>query len=83
MKTKLVRIGNSRGLRIPRLLIEQCGLDKTVELRVENDCLVISSERRMRQGWDNAFRVASASLDDELPVEKVASNQFDRKEWQW
>ncbi|HXB21602.1 MAG TPA: hypothetical protein VNV88_09485 [Candidatus Solibacter sp.] len=83
MKARLIGIGNSRGFRIPRLLIEQCGLDKTVELRVENNRLVISSARRARHGWDDAFRVASASLDDELLLEKAASNEFDRKEWQW
>ncbi len=42
MKTELVRIGNSRGIRIPKPLIEQCGLGNNVELRVENDSLVIS-----------------------------------------
>ncbi len=56
MKTELVRIGNSRGIRIPKPLIEQCGLGNNVELRVENDSLVISPERRPRQGWEEAFR---------------------------
>ena len=42
MKTELVRIGNSRGVRIPKPFIEQCGLGETVELRVANDCLIIS-----------------------------------------
>ncbi len=40
MNTELVRIGNSRGVRIPKPFIEQCGLGETVELRVANDCLV-------------------------------------------
>jgi antitoxin MazE len=48
MRTELVRIGNSRGIRIPKPLIQQCGLGDTVELRVENDCLVIAPERRLR-----------------------------------
>ncbi len=59
MKTELVRIGNSRGIRIPKPLIEQCGLGNNVELRVENDSLVISPERRPRQGWEEAFRMSS------------------------
>jgi antitoxin MazE len=50
MRTELVRIGNSRGVRIPKPLIEQCGLGISVELCVENDCIVISPERRSRQG---------------------------------
>ncbi len=71
MKTELVRIGNSRGIRIPKPLIEQCGLGNNVELRVENDSLVISPERRPRQG------------NDERLLETVAPNEFDRKEWKW
>lgn len=83
MRTELIRIGNSRGVRIPKPLIEQCGLDGTVELRVENDRLVISRERRPRQGWIEAFRAAGSSSGDELLFETMASNEFDRKEWKW
>jgi len=83
MRAELVRIGNSRGVRIPKPLIEQCGLGDTVELRVENDCLVISPERRPRQGWEEAFQAAGPAADDELLLETGAPNEFDRKEWQW
>jgi antitoxin MazE len=83
MRTELVRIGNSRGVRIPKPLIEQCGFGKTVELRVENDCLVISPERRPRQGWLEAFCAAGASVNDELLLAKMAPDEFDRKEWKW
>jgi len=83
MRAELVRIGNSRGVRIPKPLIEQCGLGHTVELRVENDCLVISPERRPRQGWEEAFRAAGPAVHDELLLETGDPNEFDRKEWQW
>ena len=83
MRTQLVRIGNSRGVRIPKPLIEQCGLRDTVELRVENDRLVISPERRPRQGWGEAFRAAGPAIHNELLLETAESNEFDRKEWQW
>lgn len=83
MKTELVQIGNSRGIRIPKPLIEQCALGDTVELRVENDCLVISSERKPRQGWEEAFRAGGAAIHDELLLEAAGPSEFDRKEWQW
>ena len=83
MRAELVRIGNSRGVRIPKPLIEQCGLGDMVELRVENDCLVISPERRPRQGWGEAFRAAGPAERDELLLEIAEPNEFDRKEWQW
>ena len=83
MKAELVRIGNSRGIRIPKLLIEQCRLGDTVELRVENDCLVVSSKRRPRQGWVEAFRAAGPAANDELFLESSRPNDFDRKDWRW
>jgi antitoxin MazE len=83
MRTELVRIGNSRGVRIPKPLIEQCGLGDTVELRIEKNCLVISPERRLRQGWGEAFREAGPALHEKLLLEATEPNEFDRKEWQW
>ena len=82
MKAELVRIGNSRGIRIPKPLIEQCGLRETVELRVENDHLIISPEREPRQGWREAFRAAGAEGRDELLISDFP-NAFDQDEWKW
>ena len=62
MKTDLIRIGNSRGLRIPKPLIEQLGLGDKVELRVENDRLVISPERRPRDGRSRDATPAARSF---------------------
>ena len=45
MKTRIVRIGNSQGVRIPRPLIEQANLPEEVELRVEADHIVIAPAR--------------------------------------
>ena len=83
MRAELVRIGNSRGVRIPKPLIEQCGLEGTVELSVENDRLVISPGRRLRQGWIEAFQAAGSAEHDELLLEPMGASEFDRKEWKW
>jgi antitoxin MazE len=83
MKTQLVRIGNSRGIRIPKPVIQQCGLGDTVELRVENHSLVISPQRWSRQGWEEAFREAGSAINDERLVETAEPNEFDCKEWKW
>jgi len=82
MKVELVRVGNSRGIRIPKPIIEQCGFEDTVELRVENDHLVIAPARLPREGWEEAFRAAGSSAHDELLLH-VAASQFDREEWRW
>jgi antitoxin MazE len=83
MKVELVRIGNSRGIRIPKPLIEQCGLGDTVDLRVEQGCLIIASDRRPRQGWEKAFQAVDAATEDQLLLDTIAPNEFDREEWQW
>jgi antitoxin MazE len=83
MRTELIRIGNSRGVRIPKPLIEQCGFKDVVELRVENDRLIVSPERQVRQGWADAFRAAEQVESDELLLEHVPPNKFDSKDWRW
>ena len=83
MKTELIRIGNSRGIRIPKPLIEQCGLQDSVDLSVENNRLVISPGRRLRQGWVEAFRNAGPPDRDEILMEPMRATEFDRKEWKW
>ena len=83
MKTDLVRIGNSRGIRIPKPLIEQCGFGDEVDLRVENERLIISPERHPRSGWEEKFRTAGPAEEDEILLETVKVNEFDRKDWRW
>jgi len=82
MKVDLVRVGNSRGIRIPKPIIEQCGFEDAVELRVENDHLVIAPARLPREDWEEAFRAAGSSVHDELLLD-TPSSQFDREEWRW
>lgn len=60
MKTKLIKIGNSRGIRLPKALIEQTGLDKNVELLVQGDDIVLRAKKHPQAGWDKAFRKAIA-----------------------
>jgi antitoxin MazE len=75
-------MGNSRGLRIPKPMIEQCGFGDTVDLRVENDCLIIAPELPIRRGWDEAFQAAGPSVDERL-VDGLPPNNFDWDEWEW
>jgi antitoxin MazE len=82
MKVELVRVGNSRGIRIPKPIIEQCGFQDAVELRIENDHLVIAPARRPREGWEEAFREAGPSTHDEVLLD-TPSNRFDQEEWRW
>ena len=64
MKTKIVRIGNSRGIRIPKSLLHQCHLDGPVEVDVQGNQLVVRSLARPRNGWEDAFRAMHQAGDD-------------------
>jgi antitoxin MazE len=83
MKVKLVRIGNSRGIRIPKSVLEQCGLREAADLRIEKNRLVLVREYRPRQDWEEAFIAAKPSSDDELLLEALPSTAFDREDWRW
>jgi antitoxin MazE len=83
MKTHLVRIGNSRGVRIPKAIIEECGLSERVELRVEGNSVIITPARTPREGWDAAFAQMSERGDDALLLTDDLKNEFDETEWEW
>lgn len=84
MKTRLVRIGNSKGIRIPKLLIEQAGLGDEVEISVQDDSLIIRPARKPRDGWAAAFQQMARRGDDAL-LDDVAStaSTWDEGEWEW
>lgn len=85
MKAKIIRIGNSRGIRIPKPILEESGLHGEVELQVHEDGIVIRPLARQRAGWDQAFQSMSAGKDDQLLDEELLSYQssWDDEEWQW
>ncbi len=84
MKINVVRIGNSRGIRIPKALLEQCRLGETVELEVEKDRLVVRPAGKPRSGWEDAFhRMARQGDDMLLDRGSLTPTQWDNTEWEW
>lgn len=66
MKTRIVRVGNSRGIRIPKPLLEQTGMRGEVDVAIQGNALVIRSVGRPRAGWADAFRAMARRGDDQL-----------------
>ncbi len=81
-KTRIVRIGNSRGIRVPKLLLDQADLPDEVELRAEPGRLVVSAAARPRAGWAAKARSMHTRGDDRL-LDATTATQFDETEWQW
>jgi len=81
-RTRLIRIGKSRGLRLPKALIESAGLSEEVELRVEPGRLIVQAIRAPRAGWAEAARRMHAAGDDVL-LDRATATRFDRRTWKW
>ena len=81
-KTRIVRIGNSRGIRIPKTLLDEADLRDEVELHAQPGRLVVRAARRPRCGWAAAAKRMRARGDDALLDESIAT-KFDREDWKW
>jgi antitoxin MazE len=82
MKARLVRIGNSRGVRLPKPVIEEAGLTDEVEVRVRDGAVVIRPIAQTRSGWAEAAQRARQQDDDHL-LDEPTKTHFDDKEWEW
>jgi antitoxin MazE len=83
MKVNLIRIGNSKGVRIPASVIKECGLGEQIEMRIEQGAIVLSPLRGVREGWDAAFETMAATGDDTALVPDLLEADFDKEEWTW
>jgi antitoxin MazE len=82
MKARLVRIGNSRGIRLPKPLIEEASLGDEVELLVRDGAIVIASTQRPRSGWAVAAKHLRQRNKD-LLLDPPSTTRFDEEEWEW
>ena len=82
MKARLIRIGNSRGVRLPKLVIEEAGLNDEVEVQVRAGRVLISSPAGVRRGWAEAARKLHERKDDRF-VDEPTATKFDETEWRW
>ena len=85
MKTKVIKIGNSKGVRIPRHMLEQSGLKSEVEIEVKDKTIILKPTSKIREDWDNAFQKMSENNDDILLDQDYLENStsWDNEEWEW
>jgi len=82
--TRIVNIGNSRGIRIPKLILDRLEPVEEVELTVEQDQLIVRPVRHARAGWDERFGAMAAAGDDRLlDAGSLGLTQWDAEEWEW
>ncbi len=85
MKTKLIRIGNSHGIRIPKPVIEEIGLSKKIEMILEENQIILRSSEDTRSGWEHSFEQMAQNHDDILLDQEAIEkpSQWDETEWTW
>ncbi len=81
-KTRIVRIGNSQGIRVPKPLLDQAQLPEDVELYAEPGRLIVRAARGPRHGWAEAARVMHERHEDGL-LDEPTTTRFDEEEWTW
>ena len=84
MKASIVRIGNSRGIRLPKSVLDQCHLKDSVEIEVEGNSLIIKPVNSPRSSWAEAFSGMAQHGDDKLlDADANLSTEWDESEWRW
>ena len=79
VRAKLVKIGNSRGIRLAKPLLEVAGLVDEVEIEAAPGVLTIRPSAHPRAGWAEA----AASFEPMGLLDEMGATRFDDEEWSW
>lgn len=84
MRTQIVKIGNSQGIRIPKLILKQTAIDSEVEIKAQNGNIIIFPAKNPRHDWDEAFRSMREQGDDKMLDENLTNQTcWDDEGWEW
>ena len=84
IKVKIIRIGNSKGIRLSKSLIEQYNMEDEVLLEAKKDSIVIHPVKNSRADWEKSFEKMRLRGDDVLFDEETEfESEWDQEEWQW
>lgn len=82
MQIDLIKIGNSKGIRLPQNIIKECGFMDIVEAELINHCLILKAPDKSRMNWENLFK-ENFGGDEENKDILVLQNNWDDEEWVW
>jgi antitoxin MazE len=84
-RSRVIRIGNSHGVRIPKPVLDSLALkeNQEVSLSVQRGKLIIQPARRPREGWDEAFALMAKRGDDKLLEPDFPPTEWEETEWTW
>ena len=84
LKTRIVKIGNSQGIRIPKLLLQQSNLGKEIELELQAGQIILRPSHQIRQNWEKRFQAMAEFGDDQLLDDNIlSSTTWEAEKWEW
>ncbi|MGB0838021.1 MAG: AbrB/MazE/SpoVT family DNA-binding domain-containing protein [Flavobacteriaceae bacterium] len=75
MEASIIQIGNSKGLRLSKKILETYNIQDKVELILEKGKIILKPIDTPRQGWDKAFKQMAVDHDDELLISDVFEDE--------
>lgn len=81
MEVDVIRIGNSKGIRLPAIVLKECNITDKVEMVVKDGQIVIIPVHNPREGWSDMFKEMNASGEDNLLMEDDLSEGTE--DWEW
>jgi antitoxin MazE len=75
MDVSVIKIGNSKGIRLSKTLLEKYGIKDQVELELESDQIIIKPKKEPRKGWEKAFKEMHENKDDETLIPDVFEDE--------
>ncbi len=80
MNVSVVQIGNSKGIRLSKTLIEKYNIKDTLEMILESDYIIIKPKTEPRKGWEEAFQKMHMNGDDKMLMNDVFLDE-EFEEW--
>lgn len=82
IKTHIIRIGNSQGVRLPNALLALSGIERAVEIVAREGAIEIQPARKVRDGWEDRFQEMTA-LGDDAFLDTETPIDWGDEEWEW
>ena len=75
MEAKIIKIGNSKGVRIPKKVLQEYSIEDSIEMSLLKEGILLQPTKKVREGWDEAFAKMAAEGDDELLIDDVFEDE--------
>jgi len=86
MKVQIIKIGNSKGIRIPKSTLKDCGFRDEADMQVKDNKLILSPVKKAREGWEEQFIKLTKNQinpDDDLKEFREFTTEWEENEWEW